>query len=168
MAFSYLIVGMLAVFTTASIFYQIKNLQPRLRKFDKLGLLPNYSFFAPKPIANDYRLVYKIITETDSDWLEVPMYKPFRLIRIIWNPFKYYNKSFIDTCHFLVMEFNALENKKFIQVSLHYISILMMLSEYLKKKEEKDVTIRFAIVASGGSNKVNLEKIMFASYHQKL
>ena len=168
MVLPYLIIGMLAVFSTASIFYQIKILQPRLRKFDKLGLLPNYSFFAPKPIANDYRLVYKIIAETDSDWLEVPMYEPFRLIRIIWNPFKYYNKSFIDTSHFLLMEFNALENKKFIQVSIHYISILMMLSKYLKKKEKKNLTIRFAIVASNGSTLVKIEKIMFASYHQKI
>jgi hypothetical protein len=164
----YLIIVVLAIFTIASTFFQIKSLQPKLRKIDKFGLLPNYSFFAPKPIANDYRLVYKIISDTNTDWKEIPMYNQFSLLRIIWNPFKYYNKSFIDTSHFLLTEFDVLEDKKFIQISLHYLSILMVISEYLNKKGLKDVTIRFSIVASGGGSQVKLEKVLFASYYQKI
>lgn len=161
----YSVVSVLAVFSTASILFQIKTLQPRLRKFDKLGLLPNYSFFAPKPIANDYRLVYKMIGKSDSEWQEFPMYKSFTPTRILWNPFKYYNKAFIDASHFLLMEFHAIENKKHIQVSLNYLSILIMLSEYLR---EKDCTVRFAIVTSKGCTSLEIEKILFASYHQKI
>jgi hypothetical protein len=164
----YIIIGVLAVFTAASISYQIKRFQTGLRKIDKLSLLPNYSFFAPKPLANDYRLLYKIISDTDTGWLELPMYRKFNLLRIIWNPFKYYNKSMIDTCHFLLREFEALENKHFIRISLHYLSILMVISEYLKDRGKKDITIRFAVVASGGTDSVEVERVMFASYHQTI
>lgn len=168
MVMIFIIGGMLAIFTVASILNQIKQFKQKLVRFDPLSVLPNYSFFAPKPIANDYRLAYKIVAGNDSDWLELPMYKKFSWLRVLWNPFKYYNKGMIDTSHFLLMEFNELENKKFIQVSLHYLSILMVISDHLKSKRAKDLTVRFAIIASGGVDSVKIERVMFASYNQKI
>jgi hypothetical protein len=162
----YLVITTLAIFTIASVFFQVKSLQRRLSRFDKLGILPNYSFFAPKPLMNDFRVVYKTIAETDGEWTEIPMYKPFRFMRLCWNPFKYYNKGMIDTCNFLVSEFNALENKNFIQVSAHYLNILITISACLKKVSDEPQKIRFAIVCSEGAGIVKIKNVVFASYHQ--
>ncbi|MEO7212101.1 hypothetical protein [Mucilaginibacter sp.] len=162
----YLVITTLAIFTIASVFFQVKRLQRRLSRFDKLGILPNYSFFAPKPLMNDFRVVYKTIAETDGEWTEIPMYKPFRFMRLCWNPFKYYNKGMIDTCNFLVSEFNALENKKFIQVSAHYLNILITISACLNKGSGDPQKIRFAIISSEGAETLKIKNVVFASYHQ--
>jgi hypothetical protein len=162
----YLIIGTLAIFTVASVLYQFKSMKSKLVKFDKLNILPNYSFFAPKPFENDYRLVYKIIAEEESEWTEVPMYRKFNLLRIFWNPFKYYNKGMIDSCQFLLTEFNALKNKNFIQVSESYINILLVISKCLNRKEKNTETIRFAILASEGIKSVKIKNVVFASFHQ--
>lgn len=82
------VIIVLAIFMVASTLYQIKYFQKYLNKYDKFNLLPNYSFFAPKPYANDFRLVYKLNEGSDSNWEELDMYKEFGLKRILWNPFK--------------------------------------------------------------------------------
>lgn len=167
----YFLIGTLAIAIIASVLNQIKPLQNKLGKFDKLHLLPNYSFFAPIPLTSDYRLAYKIISDSaDTEWIELEMYKKFNLLRLVWNPFKYYNKGMIDLSHFLVTEFNALAeaDKKYINISLNYLSILMVISKYLKARGEKDITIRFAILCSEGVDTVKVKDVMFASGHQKL
>lgn len=162
----YIVITILAIFIIASIFYQIKSLKSIIGKFDKFNLLPNYSFFAPKPFTNDYRLVYKIICDNDSEWIEIPMYKKFDFFRIIWNPFKYYNKGMIDTCQFLLGEFHALENKNFIKISASYLNILLVISKFLKVEKEDAITIRFAILSSEGNDSVKIKNVVFASFHQ--
>ncbi|MDB5127092.1 hypothetical protein [Mucilaginibacter sp.] len=159
------VITTLAIFFIASVFYQVKSLQGKFAKFDILHLLPNYSFFAPRPMVNDYRLVYKIIGS--EEWLEVPLYKYFSLQRIFWNPFKYYNKGMIDCFNFLIAEFNNLaeDNKDFILISENYLNILMLIVDHIKDKE---ATIRFAIVAAEGVETIQITDVIFASAYQKL
>lgn len=156
------IITILAIFTIASIVFQFKKQQQVLVKFDKLHVLPNYSFFAPKPLSNDFRLVYKVVGTTDVEWREVEMYKHFSMVRCFWNPFKYYNKGFIDTSNFLMAEFRAIEHKVFIKISENYINILQVISENLGESN----TIRFAIVTSTGMKELEIKDVLFASYNQ--
>lgn len=162
----YVISGILAIFLVASFLYQIKPLQPKLSKVDKLHILPNYSFFAPKPLTNDYRLVYKVISENETEWLELPMYKAFTPTRLFWNPFKYYNKGMIDTCQLLLNEFHSLENKNFIKVSSNYINIFLVISKCLKLTKDQSATVRFAILSCEGCEDVKVKNVIFASSNQ--
>ncbi|MFQ3350582.1 MAG: hypothetical protein ACI87X_001382 [Candidatus Arcticimaribacter sp.] len=165
---NYVVIGTLAIFFIASVFYQIKSLQKWMKVFNPFNLLPNYSFFAPKPYVNDYRLAYKIVSDETSEWVEIPIYKKFKLIRVIWNPFKYYNKGMIDTTNFLLKEFHSLENKNFIKISVNYLSILMVISAYLKQEGLSEKTIQFAILSSEGGETVKVKNVVFASSHQTL
>ncbi|MCO6174322.1 hypothetical protein NHF50_04620 [Flavobacterium sp. NRK F10] len=163
-----LLVAMLAIFTVVSILYQIKGLQKAIQKWDKFGLLPNYCFFAPNPLLNDYRIVFKRINSEQEEWEEVPIYMEFKIVRIFWNPFKYYNKGLIDSCHFLIDEFNVLENKKGIQFSVFYLNILTLISNFLKEERnyKNESIVRFSIVSSKGIKDIAIDHVMFASYNQ--
>lgn len=165
---AWLVIGFLVIFAIASLLYQIKPLQRPLRKIDRWNLLPNYSFFAPKPLTNDYRLLYRVTTEDAGEWVEIPMYHGFRASRVVWNPYKYQNKALVDTCNFLVAEFNALQDKHFIRVSLHYLTILVTISRHLGPARRQGQKVRFAIVESAGANNVAIERVLFASYTQLL
>ncbi|UTW62799.1 hypothetical protein KFE98_01180 [bacterium SCSIO 12741] len=124
------VITMLAMFSIASILYQIKPIQKVLLKYDPLGLLPNYSFFAPKPISNDFRIVYRV--KDRKEWEEVPMYQKFYLFRFLWNPFKYYNKGFIDSCQAVHKEYSLLKDKNLIQLSIHYLNLLSVVAKVLR------------------------------------
>jgi hypothetical protein len=165
----YIIFSILLLFNLATILFQIKPLKSILSKWDKLNILPNYSFFAPKPLMNDYRLVYKVLKEDEAaEWLEVPMYNNFSPVRLLWHPFKYYNKGMIDTFQFLLQEFEAVENKKYIRLSLPYLSILMVIAKYLKQQNLENVCVRFAFLQSEGVGEIKIKNVVFASYHQNL
>ena len=121
------------------------------------------------PLPRDQlRLAYKIVSDETSEWVEIPIYKKFKLIRVIWNPFKYYNKGMIDTTNFLLKEFHSLENKNFIKISVNYLSILMVISAYLKQEGLSEKTIQFAILSSEGGETVKVKNVVFASSHQTL
>jgi len=164
----YLVSGVLATFFVASALFQIKKIQSIIAKYNFLGLLPNYSFFAPKPLVNDFRLVYKLVSSEEQEWIEVPMYRRFSLVRVFWHPFKYYNKGMIDTCQFLMQEFRALETKKYIQLSLHYLTVLLAISKHVKSSGIDCSEVRFAIVTSEGREDLKISKVLFASYNQLL
>lgn len=160
-----ILIVVLAIFTIASILYQIKKLQPSVQKIDKFNLLPNYSFFAPRPLSTDYRIAFTVNSKENKEWVEVPMYKDFNVFRFIWNPFKYYNKGFIDSCQFLLQEYQALDEKKFIQISLYYLNFLTIISKVIKPKEENQ-QIRYVLMNSNGIKTISLEKVVFASFNQ--
>jgi hypothetical protein len=163
-----LVVLTLTAFTVLSILYQVRILQIFLRKIDKPGVLPNYSFFAPKPMTNDYRLIYKIATKDEAEWIEVPIYNRPGALRLFWNPDKYINKGLVDTCNFLVAEFHALAEKRFIRISLHYLTLLLTVSRHIGREKQQGQSVRFAIVATGGADEVAIERVMFASFEQSL
>jgi|HubBroStandDraft_2_1064218.scaffolds.fasta_scaffold215536_2 hypothetical protein len=165
-----LVLVILGSFTLMSIIYQVKYVQKRISVYDKFHLLPNYSFFAPRPFVNDYRLVYTMTSDKENEWIEIPMYSDSRLHRMFWNPFKYYNKGMIDSCHLLLIEFKRLENKNFIRISTNYINLLMVIAKYLGStgKREKDISVRFAILACEGADAVKIHKVLFSSYSQLL
>jgi hypothetical protein len=161
-----ILITILAIFTIASIVFQVKKCQAPLNKYDKLHLLPNYSFFAPLPYSSDYRLVYKLVDEgVEDDWHEVKMYNTFHLKRCVWNPFKYYNKGFIDTSNFLVGEFHALKEKHVIKISENYINLAKVVAGEV---EQPGATVRFVVVTSKGIHELSIDRVMFASYHQPL
>lgn len=165
---STLVISILSAFTVLSILHQFRPLQPHLRKRDKLGLLPNYSFFAPKPMTSDYRLIYKRAGGDDAEWVEVPICTDAGLSRLVWNPDKYVNKAFVDTCNFLIDEFHRLPEKPLIRISLHYLTLMLTVARHLGRSRQQGHAVRFAVVSTGGGDRVSIEQVMFASSNQVL
>ena len=162
-----IIIILLSLFTFLSIIVQFPFAKDFFNKIDKTQLLPNYSFFAPYPMMEDLRLVYKEDI-TESEWEEIEMLAPTLVSRLTINPDKYYVKGFIDSFNFLLMELKALEEdkKNFIQFSSFYINMLQLVEDDIKNKNKKIITpIRFAIVSTEHKNQdyLKINEVKFIS-----
>lgn len=162
------VIIVLAIFMVASTLYQIKYFQKYLNEFDKLQLLPNYSFFAPKPYANDFRLVYKLNEDLNTNWEELDMYKEFTFKRIIWNPFKYYNKGMIDICQYLIQEQNVINDKEVLKSSVNHINIILSIYRFLKDNNINVESVKFAIITSEGDKDLKIKSLVFCSNFQNI
>ena len=161
----YLIVATLVVFSAASVIYQWDACKPTLRRFDPCGFLPNYSFFAPMPMVNDYRLVYRLDPDQSGEWKEIPICSLLGSERTFYNPDKYCNKAFIDSSNFLIKEYAGLEskNKQFIQLSTYYIGILQLVAYSIQRERAKPWIARFAVVSSENTDELKIKSVIFSS-----
>jgi hypothetical protein len=72
--------------------------QQPLRRFDPLGLVPDWRFFAPHPPQFDYALLYRdhlpggIVTP----WTDVRIVESRRPWNAVWNPDRRTRKAFFD------------------------------------------------------------------------
>lgn len=75
----------------------------RLRSHDPMGLLPSWSFFAPRPVRTDSHLLYRHILGSGvvTDWTEAFVWRP-SVTRWIWNPDRRAEKAISDASSHLV------------------------------------------------------------------
>src|SRR5687768_15607739 len=87
----------LALWLVASILAQLRPVPFVSRFHDLNGLLPNYRFFAPIPIAFDYILEYRCADESHflSHWIPVE-HRPKTLVSGFWNPAQRQKRSVVD------------------------------------------------------------------------
>lgn len=143
-----LIYGLWLCFT---IVYQFPGrAQAWLGRWDFLGLLPSWSFFAPNPGTTDYRLVYCDSTAAglQAEWKEVLIYSP-KPWRLVWNPSKHASKAFTDICQSLFATQDAIgDDVSKLQLTWPYMAILGFV---VKQPVQVDFTRRqFAILATRG------------------
>ena len=67
-----------------------------IKSYDVFGLLPNYKFFCPNPVRNDYHLYYRQRRVADewNDWQEIRIPTRHPLFSMFWNPGKRERKVF--------------------------------------------------------------------------
>ncbi len=70
----------------------------RLRTRDPFGLIPVWTFFAPRPAWTDYHLLYRDILPDGraTAWSELFAIEPRRLTHAVWHPGKHCRKAVID------------------------------------------------------------------------
>ncbi len=170
----YLIVGILSLFTVLSMLYQLRPILPLtwLWRMDQIGLIPNYSFFAPLPLTSDFRVVYRITDSgQQSDFKEITIYRHFLWFRFLFNPFKYYNKGLIDLCVALITEYKALdeEERNFIQISHNYLSIFRLIQHELMRSAaiHPDCELEFAIVSTKENTDRREMTVLFRSFKHR-
>ena len=169
MIINYIIITLFSVATVLSIAFQMRERLPfkSFWRFDRFGLLPNYSFFAPKPLMQDFRVVFRLTNESKNDeWQELPMYENLSISKTLYNPFKYYNKGMIDICMSLLKEMKNLkeEQKDFIQVSANYLGIFNVIKKNIDRKEAISKRIEFAIISTEDFKQKRKIKILFRSF----
>jgi hypothetical protein len=69
-----------------------------LRKYDVLGLLPMWWFFAPIPGRHDFHLLLRdrLLNGSVTAWKELPVNPERHWWNFIWNPERRQRKSFLD------------------------------------------------------------------------
>lgn len=172
---NYCIIGILGIFTGLSIFYQFKDKihREKIQKWNKGGLLPYYSFFAPSPLTSDYRVIYRITNNGNpADFKEFVIHTSKTWYQGLFNSFKYYNKGLIDLCRMLPKEYQKLEKdlKNLIQISPNYIGILNAIIGTIKPQDRYDENkeIEFAIVKTQDTTADRDMSVVFRSFKHKL
>jgi hypothetical protein len=119
---------------------------------DLFGLLPKWTFFAPRPGTDDTRLVFRDVLKDDgySAWMEVPTF-PARSVwvRMFWNPEKLDGKALCDLAQLLALHVEDSQSlPKAALVSLPYIQLLDSVMQMPRGGES--TARQFALVRTQG------------------
>jgi hypothetical protein len=93
----------LAVFALGSLFLAtllrlVPSLAVHVARFDTLGLVPEWRFFAPKPGRGDHALLYRDSLDAREwgPWTELSLVVPRRWHHFLWNPERREKKALLD------------------------------------------------------------------------
>ena len=119
-----LLVGILGVWLLLSVLVYVPALQPGIRRWDLLALVPEWRFFAPTPAQHDYYLLYRDQLEDGSltDWTEVRAATPRCSWNLVWNTSKRGNKALFDAIKELAA--HVVASDPAIQFSVPYLTLL--------------------------------------------
>src|SRR5438876_11504878 len=69
-----------------------------LRRFDVVGLIPSWRFFAPVPATGDFHLLYRdrLPDGSLSQWKELYFSETYRWWHMVWNPNRRGKKALFD------------------------------------------------------------------------
>ncbi len=153
-----------------------------IRSYDPLSLIPNFSFFAPKPLENDYHLVIRCKYRDGeiSNWVELPYCEKRRAWSPLWNPDRRRQKALIDSCSMLMRYIGALreglaktktKNQRknpvlAVQTSLPYLNLLNHVS--LLQDHPEAVAVQFAVLSDPGPLLDQKSRVMFMSSLHRL
>jgi hypothetical protein len=126
----------------------VKAVAP-LKARDIFSLIPNWSFFAPRPGTSDYHLLFRDSDHAEawSRWREIPLANRRTLWGAIWNPEKRKTKALSDVVRGLVRLAQDKALKDF-SLTLPYLAILNYVSSI--RRSTPCVQTQFMILKSEG------------------
>jgi hypothetical protein len=149
-----LLVGILfAVWLLASLIHQFRfPWWQRLASYDRLRLLPRWTFFAPNPGRQDLHLLYRSWENGQSrSWQELEIAHSGHRWRWLWNPERYPNKALSDLVQGLLVNNASLSEQdtpRLVMLSGYYLSLLALVMEQPPAAPGSER--QFAIVATQG------------------
>ncbi len=153
-----------------SILKQFPRFQPFLNRLDPVGILPLWSFFAPRPGISDHRL---LVRKKDADgnvssWSEICIHEPRLVSHLFWNPGKLRQKCVSDCVRVLLRQLSTSKDKEsdsdFVQVSWSYIKLAQL--AFSGHSLEKDELLQFSIVDSKGLDRRDVRTIFLSKWHR--
>jgi hypothetical protein len=155
------VVGTFGLWLLFTVLVNIRSLTFPIRRYDPLGVLPQWRFFAPVPMQFDYHLLYRDFYSDGehSDWTEVHIIQPRSFRDVIWNPEKRRKKALLDVLTRLAQHIVA--SDKAILVSLPYLSVLNYISSI--PRDTTPVGTQFLVMKSFGEHSVDPYQVLFLS-----
>ena len=134
----------------------------KLKDHDAFSLIPNWSFFAPRPGTSDYHLLFR---DTDGagvggEWQEIPLAQRRTLLGAVWNPQKRKTKTLSDVVRGLVLLSQDRSLREY-SLTLPYLIILNYVSA-LSRPERAGWT-QFMILKSEGFYSTQEPQFIFLS-----
>jgi len=122
-----------------------------LRRFDHFGLLPRWTFFAPRPGRSDYHLMMQLFRGKEAGaWREEPLADRRTLLGAVWNPEKRHRKALADFVRGLLRASSSFDREQRwqVQYTIPYLALLSYLSA--RGAAEDASHVRFMILESEG------------------
>lgn len=149
--------AVLSLWLVLTIFIQFDgDVSHSIQKFDKLSLLPRWTFFAPKPGDTDVHLLCRFWkNDSPGEWMEVQLTKrnsgPTWHMKSVWNPNRRIEKLLFDFSN----DITYCRNKQLDETHLtEYIQILALVETLREDVEQTHVQFMIA-----GSNKTIFPEI---------
>jgi signal transduction histidine kinase len=154
---------MLSILAQFDAFHWVRWFQER----DYFALIPDWSFFAPDPMAGDFQLLYrdKLFDGQFTPWKEVK-FRNAPLLRAIWNPEKRRRKAMINAETALLQMVARNPKSKMLFVSLPYLITLISVTT-LPRSTVSDYR-QFLIAHTFGYHTSKEAEILFLSPAHKL
>jgi len=153
-----------AVWFLLTIVFQKKNaFSATIGRFDRLNLIPRWSFFAPDPGASNYHFIYRGREDetSASAWHELNL-SPRGIFSIIWNPRKRYRESLIELFHLL--EISSREHSaEQLQFTTPYVVLLNVARKRLEGSLSPRAFYQFALVETRGASAMSQPRVRFYS-----
>ena len=177
---TYAIVTIYIIWFAASIFWQFQyksKTADQIKSYDILGMVPNWTFFAPNPGTSDYHLIYREQLEDKSitAWTEIPLTSRRLTLDWLWNPQKRKNKLLMDCVSSLAqvaMNMQQLkpqpENYNQLCLTIPYLLILNLVcnNKQILITSENTLYRQFAIIKTDGYFRKTQPQILIQSiYH---
>jgi hypothetical protein len=101
-----------------------------LRRWDVFGLIPHWSFFAPRPSRFDFHLLYRDVLADGvaTAWREIPIVAPLHWSCAVWNPARRSKKALFDAVNALLNDLQT-QNIEALYLSVSYLLLLHHVSE---------------------------------------
>lgn len=162
------VILLLALWLLLSALTQLKlRVFQRLKARDIFSLLPNWSFFAPRPGTFDYHILFR---DSDSSgefgkWEEVPLADQRTLWGAVWNPQKRNKKALSDAVHAITLRSKDGPGTR-IQLSIPYLAALNYISSI--PRSNGSTHTQFMILRSEGFLWNRDPELVFLSYVHRL
>jgi hypothetical protein len=121
-----------------------------LRRFDVLRLIPQWTFFAPRPATHDYWFLYRdqLPGGSMTRWHEIPCKHSHPLIAPVWNPPRRHNKALFDISSQLgLLARDMAPNLAPLKITVPYLTLLNYISSL--PRNYYAVATQFLIMTSG-------------------
>jgi hypothetical protein len=137
----------LALWLVASVLAQLRPVVLVSRIYDMNGLLPNYRFFAPIPIAFDYILDYRCADESHflSHWTPV-VHRPKTFVSGVWNPAQRQKRSVVD----LTSQLSRCRHCGPAHACYAYLALLNVVTGLSLRRGDATSAVQFRIRRSAG------------------
>ena len=134
-----------------------------IQQFDRLGLLPIWTFFAPNPGQTDYHMIYRNMYADGScsEWAEVEIPTRNGLVASVWNPDKRIVKAIDDAVAGLIQLMREKGERSEFLLSFSYLFLLNFVSAV--NKDNDAASRQFAIVETRGLNRTETPSLLFVS-----
>lgn len=163
-AISVLLAGWFIVSVLAQLF---DGVGARVPLASRLGLIPSWKFFAPRPRMNDMHLLYRdrLTNQETGGLCCVGTIEDRRWYHLVWNPKKFDNKMFNDIAASLRSNLRHIKSEeldtRIIMLSTPYI---VMLHQVMRIPHRPDAEARQFIIATARSFEEDPDrKIVFIS-----
>lgn len=151
-------VALLALWALASAVTQVRrpNAQ-RPRRYDYLGLLPAWNFFAPRPITCDFQIRYRAWSEEGglSEWRPLELPRERTIADAVLNPTRREKKAMFEACARVVKSYTTYHpDDDAVMISMSYLLILGRVSAEAGAADAVQFGIWLTEQRAGGSRQV--------------
>ncbi len=136
----------------------------KLRLKDPFGIIPDWRFFCPTPIKNNYHILCREFLSNGESvaWREIQIIPPRRLLDALWNPGRKTRKSFLDiTIELANVATTNRDQENVIVGSIAYLTILNYVTQ--ANNNDKCLFIQFALMTSCSINKLEKSELLLLS-----